>query len=450
MLRVWRCHQWAQQRRYFSVRTDSHLFDPFAHWTQAQLAKYFEYQDKKPPRPVVQKALAPQFLRPLMYHPGSSRWVIALESHNGRRLEKGRVLKVVSWNIDWSSAGAEARATAALEYLEGLFGELQDPFVVMFQEVCGESLQAILENPWVQRNFFLSNIEAPESRYTHIPGDSFVMKCLDWRAVSYFPFLMISRNLAIESCFRVPFVTMMGREALVVDIPLFSSREQTEPKECFRLCTTHLESLWLGAGHRPGQLGLISTLLKGATTIKSRIVAGVVGGDMNAVNRSEHDLHRAIDVDLQDAWEDVPAPPIPVLKQFQKDFSYGRARGNTWGYHSKQSRTRKRMDKFLYTGSLQTVALDEAQDVTGKLGRLGIGLKTEVDAWEEETMRLIKVRGMYVEKPHKEYYSQRQAAKLRELPGRRELVHTRLNTWVSDHFGIAIGIKVLEERLPTP
>ncbi len=124
----------------------------------------------------------------------------------------------------------------------------------------------------------------------------------------------------------------MGRDALVVDIPVFSSREQTESKECLRLCTTHLESLWSGKAYRPGQLGLISTLLKGVPTMKSRIVAGLVGGDMNAIDRPEHDFHKAIDVDLQDAWEDVPAPPIPVLKPFQRDFSYGRARGNTWGY----------------------------------------------------------------------------------------------------------------------
>ena len=72
------------------------------------------------------------------------------------------MLKVVSWNIDGSSAGTEARATAALEHLQELFGEVKDPFIVMFQEVRRESLQVILENPWVQRNFVLSNTKAPE------------------------------------------------------------------------------------------------------------------------------------------------------------------------------------------------------------------------------------------------------------------------------------------------
>lgn len=32
--------------------------------------------------------------------------------------------------------------------------------------------------------------------------------------------------------------------------------------------------------------------------MKSRIVAGHVGGDMNAIDRPEYDFHRAIDVNL--------------------------------------------------------------------------------------------------------------------------------------------------------
>jgi len=155
--------------------------------------------------------------------------------------------------------------------------------------------------------------------------------------------------------------------------------------------------------------------------MKSRIGAGLVGGDMNAIDRPEHDFHRAVDVELQDDWEDVPVPPMPVLKPFQKDFSYGSARGNAWGYQSSKSRERKRMYKFLYTGSLETVALGETQDVMGRLGRLGIRLKTELDVWEHETVEKPAVRGKFVEKP-----------------------------WVSDHFGIAVGVKVLRERLSTP
>lgn len=109
---------------------------------------------------------------------------------------------------------------------------------------------------------------------------------------------------------------------------------------------------------------------------------------MNSVNPSEHNTHRAPELGLKDRWEDEPAPTPPALKPFQKDITYGKARGNTWGYQSDRARrTRKRLDKFLYTGSIETFALSEAQDITGKLGRFGIGLKTKAildDIWVSE------------------------------------------------------------------
>ncbi|KAK7224008.1 hypothetical protein V2G26_012011 [Clonostachys chloroleuca] len=185
--------------------------------------------------------------------------------------------------------------------------------------------------------------------------------------------MMVSRTLPTSNCFRIPFTTGMGRDALVVDIPVLNA-EGMNFKESFRLCTTHLESLWGGKAYRRCQLASISALLKGALTPANNIIGGVVGGDMNAIDRSEHDYHRAAEVDLKDVWEDEPAPPPPVLKPFKKDTSYGRVRGNTWGYQSARQRDRKRMDKFFYTGSIKTFAVDDAQDVVGRLGRLGMGM----------------------------------------------------------------------------
>src|SRR5882757_6079478 len=101
----------------------------------------------------------------------------------------------------------------------------------MLQEVCNESLQAILENPWVQRHFVLSNVDSPESLYEDVLGRSFVLQRLEWRATPYFTLMMISRHLSIGNCFHAPFVTELGRDALVVDIPLFNPDERTQPKE---------------------------------------------------------------------------------------------------------------------------------------------------------------------------------------------------------------------------
>lgn len=63
------------------------------------------------------------------------------------------------------------------------------------------------------------------------------------------------------------------------------------------------------------------------------------------------------------------------------------------------------------------VALDEAQDVTGRLGRPGIGLKTEVDVWGREAteLRLVRRNGWdrYEKKPCKQHFSDNQVATLR-------------------------------------
>ena len=315
----------------------------------------------------------------------------------------------------------------------------------MLQEVCLESLQAILENFWVQRNFILSDVRSPDLLYTDIPGESFILKCPERKAASYFTLMMVSRDLTIVDCFRAPFVTRMGRDALVVDVPILTPKEGNQAVESIRLCTTHLESRSVGTALRPGQLASISTLVKGAPITKSRPIAGLVGGDMNAIGRSEHKFHKEEGVDLKDVWEDVPVPSVQALKSCEKDLRYGRARGNTWGYQINRVRSRKRRDKFLYSGSMETVALREPQDVTGKLGRLGIDLKTDVEAWEFETTVGSWVRGRYVEKLHKEYCSARSIARLRKQGRFRgdQPVRTKVNTWVSDHFGIAVGVKVL-------
>jgi tyrosyl-DNA phosphodiesterase 2 len=169
----------------------------------------------------------------------------------------------------------------------------------------------------------------------------------------------------------------MERDVLTVDIPIsYPGGKSRSSRKILRLCTTHLESLWEEEGKelRPRQLAVISRLLK-----STQVIGGLVGGDMNSISAIDAASHRADDVDLCDVWEDIPPPPIQVLKPFQKDLTLGRARGNTWGYQSRCSRTRKRLDKFFYTGSVDMVVLAELQDFAGKIGRLGIGLKTKVD-----------------------------------------------------------------------
>ncbi|KAL5405588.1 hypothetical protein PMIN04_012302, partial [Paraphaeosphaeria minitans] len=390
-------------------------FSSFSHLTPWEIRRYWEYMESKsrlPPEPIPQAPLPEQVLRPQFYRASSSSWV-ALKDDRQMCLPRGSTLKVVSWNINALNPGESARAFAALDHLQELFGTVPGQLVVMLQEVCNESLQAILESPWIQQNFILNNVNAPESIYRRTLGSSFIMIEPSWAAHRYFTIMMIPRYLESVHCFRAPFTTEMGRDVLCVDVPISTSDGSTRSNDSLRLCTTHLESLWHGKAYRSGQLAMISRLLKRPQASKTNIIGGFVGGDMNALDRSEHEMHRTSDIGLKDVWEDAPAPLVPLLKPFQKDMSFGRARGNTWGYQS-GARTRKRMDKFFYSGLVEAVALTEPQDATGKLGRIGIGLETEIEAWQTETTEGKFVRGKFVEKLCKQYYSDRQARSLME------------------------------------
>ncbi len=226
----------------------------------------------------------------------------------------------------------------------------------------------------------------------------------------------------------------MGRDALCVDIAV-SSQGEAASKKSIRLCTTHLESLYDGGRYRSSQLAAISDLLKATEVTGHNNIAGIVGGDMNAIGPEEHQLHKTMEVNLKDAWEDISPPPIPK-RSGRKDLTFGRARGNTWGYQSRVPRSGKRFDKFYYTGQLETIPLTEGQDVTGKISRIGIGCKTEVEAWEYQSKVFRVVRGEFVEKTETHYLSKERAK------NKPDVRFVKIDHWVSDHFGIAVGIKV--------
>ena len=402
----------------------------------------------------------PRFVQPHIYNSHSATWVPCV-NRSASAVERGSIIKVVSWNI-YMKAPDPARVSATLTYLRSRFGNIPCRQVIMFQEVRLESLQAILDDPWVQTNFVVSNVCPPDSLYTGFSSESFVTKRLDWTAVYYFTLMLVSKDMDILDCFRVPFITRMGRDALALDIRVCSpglqaqalQPEQQQLPHSVRLCTTHLESLWENKrlALRPGQLASLSAVLKDTPSPKSNSIGGLVGGDMNAIEDTEHEWHKQPGVDLRDVWEDVPAPPIPKRKGGQRDYTNGRARGATWGCHTHGSRRFRRFDKFFYAGLVEAVALSETDDVTGKLGRLGIDLKTEVDAWEVEEKLVALKRGKYIEKTSSRFLSDKEIQwrldRKKECVSkgmawtRPDPVRKRSSIWVSDHFGIAVGIKV--------
>jgi hypothetical protein len=85
-------------------------------------------------------------------------------------------MKIVSWNLQWDTTDPARRMTSALDHLQELFGTAPDSLVVMVQEIRLESLNALLENSWVQRDFNLTDSTPPCSIYDYVQGDSFVQE----------------------------------------------------------------------------------------------------------------------------------------------------------------------------------------------------------------------------------------------------------------------------------
>lgn len=208
---------------------------------------------------------------PHVYDQQSSKW-IPLQGGECKGLGEVDTLKVVSWNIECFGAGQACRASASLAHLMGRFKD--NPPVIMQQEVCSKSIRAIRVDLWVRQNFILTNIKGPESiTDTDIRGPSSVPKRLDWNAAPYFTLIMVPRDIGVSDCFRVPFETNMGRDALFVDIPVRNTVEgEVIFDKALCLCTTHLGSL-LATEYRRGQLALISSVFREEGTDYS-----IVGG----------------------------------------------------------------------------------------------------------------------------------------------------------------------------
>ncbi|KAL7917963.1 hypothetical protein ACQKWADRAFT_316946 [Trichoderma austrokoningii] len=107
------------------------------HFIPGEVRLYHEHVDRKArvsPSPIPQEQFDPQFPQPHVYNQGLSTWVAA--DDKPEELERGSILKIASWNLDWSSPDPTARASAALGYLRHTFGAVADHLVVMLQEVC--------------------------------------------------------------------------------------------------------------------------------------------------------------------------------------------------------------------------------------------------------------------------------------------------------------------------
>lgn len=189
---------------------------------------------------------------------------------------------------------------------------------------------------WIQENCRVIGLKPPKILQNAIP-----------RSAKYFTLITTPKSLKLAQCFRLRMPSEMGRDALFVDVPLCPSSyaSTAQRSDVLRLCTTHLESLEEGAQLRQRQLEMISQYLR-EDTDHSNIVAGLVGGDMNAICDSDHDMHRQSC--LEDAWEEMSFEYHTTSEYEQLDLSFGHLDGHTWGYQSHEPKwSPARLDKFM-------------------------------------------------------------------------------------------------------
>ncbi|KAF2871408.1 Endonuclease/exonuclease/phosphatase [Massariosphaeria phaeospora] len=277
------------------------------------------------------------------YHDGSS-WLEALPSRLiNTNLRLNNTLRLISWNIDFSTPFAEERMSAALEHLEDLIlsAGADVPVVVYLQEMENADLELIRESRWIQDRFILTEMNAR-----------------NWQA-SYGTTMLIDRRLAVESVFRVPWYSGYGRDGLFLDIAL--KAPEAEPvsgagagSKVLRLCNTHLESLAADPPVRPAQMGVAGKYLR-----EPNVAAALFAGDLNAIESFDRILHT--ENGLSDAYLELGG------KEDSDD-------GYTWGYQSPHTRFACcRMDKILFRGSIKPI----------KFARIGIDVKVTEDKRKE-------------------------------------------------------------------
>ncbi|KAK4455551.1 5'-tyrosyl-DNA phosphodiesterase [Podospora aff. communis PSN243] len=222
------------------------------------------------------------------------------------------VFSLMSWNIDFQRPLENERMKTALHYLVTSSLRGGRTTIIMFNEMVVSDLQLIQQEPWVQEGYFV----------TDLTGENWTSR--------YGTCILIPNTLPVKNVFRVPYLkTNMGRDVLFVDVALPGDKT-------LRIGSTHLESLRSYPPLRPAQLKTAADFMKQAS-------AGIVGGDLNAIEDFDKTLH--LQNDLKDAYLETGG---------QEDAE----EGATWGQMvTKMERARYglgRLDKILYCGGLAT------------------------------------------------------------------------------------------------
>ncbi|TGZ83205.1 hypothetical protein EX30DRAFT_339413 [Ascodesmis nigricans] len=290
---------------------------------------------------------------PFAYDRRLHHWVRISPSHQPPPHPTGKPIQFFTWNLNISTPYSHERAYTLLNHIRKTCAH-STPAIINLQGIDLNALTTILTHSWVREFFQLSDIE---------PVD----RCC------YFTLTLVSHSLPVTKVLRVPFKrSNMNRDVLVVDIklernprgyPSYTSIDSMIPGGVLRVANVHLESTVDGFLERPYQLQTVARLLS-----QPHVVAGIVGGDLNALCREDHRLPELNG--LRDAFhrDEGRAVVGPRYKDIEEEMGY------TWGLERMSRVPPMRRDKVLYIGDVGF-----ARDRTGRIvTRVGARLTCEV------------------------------------------------------------------------
>jgi len=228
-------------------------------------------------------------------------------SQSGMKHQWAGSVRLVSWNVNADAPTPKSRMSALLQVIKTT-GAAD---VIFLQEVSRGGLAALLEDPWIQKNWYMSDVDASAFGTQKFISITLISKL--WVATN---------GIQLGAIWRVAFPSRFGRDALCCDLVLNSSSKLPSGRRPIRirLINVHLDSLPINPSFRSDQVSIGASYLNAAGR-------GIIAGDFNCVLPEDDDLVRTNG--LTDAWEHLhPNDP-----------------GHTWGVHGEPTFPPNRLDK---------------------------------------------------------------------------------------------------------
>ncbi|KAK8207085.1 hypothetical protein IWZ01DRAFT_484482 [Phyllosticta capitalensis] len=184
---------------------------------------------RRNPFPPPEPSEVPRQIRPWLFSAVESDWIQPENISDQHDVEVETVMPVVLWNLTWFGPKEydAARSSAAMSLLRDIFGERPRPMAIMLHEVSPWVLMTILEHEWVRRNFQVGFDDTPIQ-----PVGLDVCQFPEFRFPKSFV-MMVSSQLRTEHW-------MLMDDILSVDLPVGCDYGKQNDKKLLRFGMTQL------------------------------------------------------------------------------------------------------------------------------------------------------------------------------------------------------------------